>query len=98
MSKPLSVFGGTGFVGSEFCRRSSRKCTLIPRESREPQDEDLLYLISTTHNYHVFDDVHRPVNGQLWILVICDNEAHLETGLVREIPGAVTCIVFFRGR
>lgn len=65
----ISVFGGTGFVGKYFCEQSKHKVNLIPRESRIPSDEVILYLISTTHNYHVFDDVHKDIDTNLTILV-----------------------------
>jgi nucleoside-diphosphate-sugar epimerase len=31
--------------------------------------QDVLYLISTTHNYHVFDDLHKDINTNLTKLV-----------------------------
>lgn len=65
----VSVFGGTGFVGSYFTEVSSRSCKLIERDSREPKSKDILYLISTTHNYHVFEDVHKDIDTNLSILV-----------------------------
>lgn len=67
--KELSVFGGTGFVGSRFCERTSYAPLLIERESRQPVSDDIVYFISTTHNYHVFDDVHKDIDTNLSILV-----------------------------
>ncbi len=65
----ISIFGGTGFVGSYFCAETKLKVNLIPRDSREPLDDQVLYLISTTHNYHVFDDLHKDIDTNLSILV-----------------------------
>lgn len=65
----LSVFGGTGFVGSEFCRTTEKEMEVIDRDSRNPVGKEILYLISTTHNYHVFDDVHKDVDTNLTILL-----------------------------
>lgn len=65
----ISIFGGTGFVGSRFCDLSTHNCKKIKRESRMPESDDILYLISTTHNYHVFDDVHKDVDVNLTILL-----------------------------
>lgn len=64
-----SLFGGTGFVGSYFVEQFGDKCTLIPRESRVPVTNDVIYLISTTHNYHVFEDVHKDIDTNLSVLV-----------------------------
>jgi len=57
----LTVFGHTGFVGSAFVKRykDNDNIWLPPRYSRRPNPymrSDILYLISTTHNYNVFTD------------------------------------------
>ena len=65
----ISVFGGTGFVGSHFCEAYQGKPLLIERESRQLKTKDCVYFISTTHNYHVFDDVHKDIDVNLTILV-----------------------------
>lgn len=68
--KLLSVFGGTGFVGGAFCRLSTAyQCLPIARDSRLPESDDILYLISTTHNYHVFDNIHLDVDVNLTLLL-----------------------------
>lgn len=41
----------------------------MPREHRRPPTDDLLYLISTVHNYHIFNDVHRDIDTNLSVLV-----------------------------
>jgi nucleoside-diphosphate-sugar epimerase len=61
----LTIFGGTGFVGSNFAKQYP-DCIIAPRDSNSVEDmEDVLYLISTTHNYHVYDDVHKDINTNL---------------------------------
>jgi nucleoside-diphosphate-sugar epimerase len=65
----LSIFGGTGFVGSYFCKNTTKEYKLIPRESRQPISDEILYMISTTHNYHVFDDLHKDIDTNLSTLV-----------------------------
>lgn len=65
----LSVFGGTGFVGGEFCRSTQREFTLIPRDQRDPKSRETLYFISTTHNYHIFDDLQKDVEVNLRVLL-----------------------------
>ena len=65
----LSVFGGTGFVGSRFCSISTRKCIKIARDKRTPATEEILYFISTTDNYHVFDNTKIDIETNLLILM-----------------------------
>ncbi len=68
----LNLFGGTGFVGSEFYKTYhgyTYPITIIPRYSRKGNvDDDMLYMISTTHNYHVFDDPTLDVETNLKVL------------------------------
>jgi nucleoside-diphosphate-sugar epimerase len=59
----LSIFGGTGFVGSRFVERHGGN--IIPREDNTPLTDDVIYFISTTHNYNVFSDVHLDINTNL---------------------------------
>lgn len=55
MKNNLSVFGSTGFIGNSFISLYDSAC--ISRESNKPiENTDVLYLISTTHNYHVFNE------------------------------------------
>lgn len=65
----ISVFGATGFIGSEFCKLSKRKSIAIPRDSRIPQSEQSIYFISTTDNYNVFNDLHKDVDVNISILL-----------------------------
>ena len=63
----ISVYGGTGFVGSHYVERHGG--VLIPRNERNPQTDNVLYFISTTDNYNVFSDVHVDVDTNLSILL-----------------------------
>lgn len=74
----ISVFGGTGFVGSKYCELSDSECIKIERESREPVSDDIVYFISTTSNYNIFDDVHKDVDVNLTLLL--DVLKNLEPG------------------
>jgi len=65
----ISVFGGTGFVGSEFCRVTKKEISLIPRESRKAQTRDSIFFISTTDNYNVFEDLHKDIDTNLKVLM-----------------------------
>jgi nucleoside-diphosphate-sugar epimerase len=69
----LSIFGGTGFIGSTYIDRwkTHDDINVRPRYSRRPdpyKKTDILYLISTTHNYHVFDDPTLDVRTNLVVL------------------------------
>ncbi len=65
----ISVFGSTGFVGSEFCRVTKKKVLPIPREERAPQSQESVYFISTTDNYNVFEDLHKDIDTNLSVLM-----------------------------
>lgn len=65
----LSVYGASGFIGSRFCQLSKFSCKQIPREKRQPESKEILYLISTTHNYHVFEDLQKDVNTNLSVFL-----------------------------
>jgi len=69
MFKKISVYGGTGFIGESFCNLFSDQIVKIPRDSREPQSRDILYFISTTTNYNVFEDLHVDINTNLNLLM-----------------------------
>jgi len=69
MFEKISVYGGTGFIGESFCNLFSDQIIKIPRDSREPQSKDILYFISTTTNYNVFEDLHVDINTNLNLLM-----------------------------
>ena len=64
----ISVFGGTGFVGSEYCRQNPED-TIIDRDSDTPKDSDVLYFISTVDNYNVYKDPFLDIDTNLTKLV-----------------------------
>ena len=55
MSNKVSVFGGTGFIGSAYVA-ADPECEVILRDSTSPTSETVLYFISTVDNYNVFTD------------------------------------------
>lgn len=63
-----SVFGGTGFVGGNYCKMFPTSTIRINRTSRMPRTKDILYFISTVDNYNVFDDLTLDVDTNLKIL------------------------------
>lgn len=69
MENKISVFGGTGFIGGKFCELYPKETVIIPRETHAPATDQALYLISTTHNYHVFTDPFLDIDTNLNILI-----------------------------
>lgn len=61
----ISVFGATGFIGSNFCRMYPDETEAVPRDIISALDDTVLYLISTTHNYHVLTDPTKDINTNL---------------------------------
>lgn len=64
----ISVFGGKGFVGSEFARQNSN-VFIQNRDDYDPKHPVILNLISTVHNYHVFDNPHLDIETNLNVLI-----------------------------
>jgi nucleoside-diphosphate-sugar epimerase len=75
VSKLITVYGGTGTVGSAFCKRYDEQVNLMWRSrvySHIPGP--ILYLISTTHNYNVFDQPHLDVDTNLtWLIEVLES-------------------------
>lgn len=65
----ISVYGSTGFIGGTFCNLFPDEVIKIPRDQREPESKNVLYLISTISNYNVFEDLHLDVGTNLTILL-----------------------------
>jgi len=65
----ISVFGGTGFVGGRFCSMFPEESFIIPRSQRKPESDNILYFISTVHNYNIFDKPHLDVETNLNVLI-----------------------------
>ena len=61
----VSVFGGTGFIGSHFCSIDPDRMRVEPKLETVPSCEDIVYFISTTHNYNVLSDLHLDVDTNL---------------------------------
>lgn len=70
----LNIFGGYGFVGSAYVRMFYDAAVgniahVNRRDDRRVYSADILYLISTVHNYHIFNDPHEDINTNLNLLV-----------------------------
>jgi len=63
----LSVYGGTGFVGTEFCKQFAGDIYLVPRDQDDPHPDttQVLYLISTVDNYNVLTDTQIDIQTNL---------------------------------
>ena len=67
MKNKLSVYGSTGFIGSSFCKMFD--CDNIERNIRTPSTDEVLYLISTTHNYNVLENSFIDIDTNLSTLL-----------------------------
>ena len=65
----ISVYGSTGFIGSNFCKLYQDKVIKIPRDQKDPESDDVLYFISTTDNYNVHSDPYIDINTNLTLLI-----------------------------
>jgi nucleoside-diphosphate-sugar epimerase len=78
--KSISVFGATGFIGSNFCKYSKHESVAISRENMEAESRDLIYFIGTTDNYNVFTDplIDIKINIEQLINVLESNRIKFE--------------------
>lgn len=75
----VTVFGGTGYIGSRFCEMFDAEPQ--PRHSLIPQGSQILYMISTTHNHHLATNPYIDIDTNLTHLMrVLEN--------VRHTPGA----------
>ena len=65
----ISLYGSSGFIGSRFCEMYPKDVIRIPRDKRSPESDELLYLISTTHNYNVYDNPQLDIDTNLTVLI-----------------------------
>jgi len=64
----ISVYGGTGFVGGNFCRLFSDDMILQQREERKPNTNEIIYFISTVDNYNIHTNITLDVETNLKVL------------------------------
>ena len=65
----ISVYGGTGFIGSKFCEINKQNTIVVPRDQKESPTNNILYFISTIHNYNVFEDPLLDINTNLNVMM-----------------------------
>lgn len=64
MNTNISVYGSSGFIGSRFCSMYPDSIR-IPREKNAPESDNILYFISTIHNYNIFTEPHKDIDTNL---------------------------------
>lgn len=65
----ISVYGGTGFIGNKFCEINKQNTIVVPRDQKESPTNNILYFISTIHNYNVFEDPLLDINTNLNVMM-----------------------------
>jgi nucleoside-diphosphate-sugar epimerase len=65
----ISVFGGSGFIGSNFQKYSKHEIDLVDRSDSHPIFPEILYLIGTTDNYNVFSAPKLDIEVNLILLI-----------------------------
>jgi len=70
----LTIFGGRGFVGSRYVRdyydaAVANIASVNRRNDYNVYSKDVLYFISTVHNFHIFTDPYIDINTNLTLLI-----------------------------
>lgn len=65
----LSVFGSNGYIGHNFCKKYSNQIIKVRRNANTAPSKNILYFISTTHNYNIFKDPFLDIETNLIKLV-----------------------------
>ena len=65
----ISIYGSTGFIGTRYLEMFNVGSLPIDRESNVPKSNNVLYFISTTHNYNVFENPHLDIDTNLKVLI-----------------------------
>ena len=65
----ISVFGGTGYIGGNFCKMYPNKTVLVARDEKDFDTKEVLYFISTTTNQNVFKDLHIDIDTNLSLFI-----------------------------
>lgn len=66
----ISVYGGSGFIGSNFCNIFSNDVAVLNRDEYSPKTKDILYFISTTDNYNILDNnLHLDIDTNLKVFM-----------------------------
>lgn len=68
MKNDLQIFGGYGFVGSEF-RKQNPNCIVNDKTDYEVRSKNILYFISTISNYNMLTDPYVDIQTNLITLM-----------------------------
>nr|HIL74874.1 SDR family oxidoreductase [Rhodospirillales bacterium] len=64
--KRIYLMGGTGYIGSNFQNLYNKKVEVVPRGELPPTGAEIvIYMISTTSNYNVFEDPNLDIDTNL---------------------------------
>lgn len=69
MKHKISVFGGTGFIGSKFIEKYKEETIKMDRSDYYPKTNNILYFISTVDNYNIHDNLHIDIDTNLKVLM-----------------------------
>lgn len=100
MDSKISIFGHSGFIGSKFCELYTDRIIKIDRNQYFPQSNNILYFISTTDNYNVYDNLHLDVETNLQVLMrVLDNIKNTENIIFNFVSswfvyGQANCLPF----
>ena len=65
----ISVFGASGFIGSNFQKYSIHDTEILDRNKPEATSAEVLYLIGTTDNYNVLNNAKLDIEVNLLLLI-----------------------------
>lgn len=65
----ISVYGSTGYIGSRFYMQHLGYTCKVPRVTRESPTRNILYFISTIHNYNIYSNPHLDIETNLSVLI-----------------------------
>jgi nucleoside-diphosphate-sugar epimerase len=65
----LSVYGATGFLGSQFFENSKFKVEALSRDNLNPSFSEIVYFVGTTDNYNVLDNPKLDIQVNLEFLI-----------------------------
>ena len=77
----ITTLFGKGFVGSEFVEQNFESVVVQDRDDYVPATPNILYTISTVHNYNVFSDPFLDVETNLLVLMRVLESARKKFGI-----------------
>ena len=69
MVEQISLYGSTGFIGSNFGKLESLKIDKVDRNNPNPKFQDVIYTIGTTDNYNIFENPKLDIETNLIKLI-----------------------------